>query len=238
MAKKNRKIPNSERKAFRREMRKQADAKARGQRLTRIIGIFGVLALVVAAFLLWPRAEVPEAAKVEESRLSSDPGKGPEVAAVTITEFGDFGCHSCRAWHQAGIIDDILEFYGGQVNFVWRDFPVITGRSPKAAEAGQCAFDQDMFWEYHDHVYEQPDDVVDLRTDALKRYAAEIGLDTETFNACLESGQHKDTVQVDWDEARILGLRGTPSFLVNGIYVIGGQHDLIVQAIDQALAGQ
>jgi protein-disulfide isomerase len=45
-------------------------------------------------------------------------------------------------------------------------------------------------------------------------------------------------VQVDWDEARILGLRGTPSFLVNDIYVIGGQPDLIVQAIDQALAGQ
>lgn len=238
MSNKKKKIPNFVRKAAKRQAR-QEQRQAEGAR-KRWITIIVVVLLVgaAAAFVLRPQAERPAAAEISESRLALDPTKGPEVAAVTITEYGDFGCPSCRAWHQAGIIEQILEFYGDQVRFVWRDFPVITGRSPKAAQAGQCALDQDEFWAYHDNIYEQPDLDVDLRVDALKRYAAEIGLDMEVFNACLDSGQHKDTVQLDWDEGRRLGLRGTPSFLVNGTYIIGGQPELIVQAIDQALAGQ
>jgi len=238
MSKKKAKIPNATRKAIKRQFRLEEQQRQRASKRNRSIVIVAVLALGAAAFILWPRAEVPEAAVVSAERLASDPSKGADGAAVTITEYADFGCHSCRAWHQAGIIDQILDFYDGQVNFVWRDFPVITGRSPKAAEAGQCAYDQGEFWAYHDAVFEQPDDNVDLRVDALKAYAVEVGLDMELFNACLDSGQHKDTVQADWDVGRTLGLRGTPSFLVNGSYVIGGQPDLIVQAIDQALAAQ
>lgn len=238
MSKKKRKIPNSTRKASKRQMRLERQAREQSGKRKRTIAIVAVLALGAAAFFLLPRADVPEAAAVGERRLQLDPSKGPEAARVTISEYGDFGCPSCRAWHQAGIIDQIMEFYGDQLRFVWRDFPVITGRSPKAAEAGQCAFDQGEFWAYHDNLYEQPDAVVDLRVDALKRYATEIGLDAEAFNTCLDSGQHEDTVQIDWDEGHRLGLRGTPSFLVNGTYVIGGQPELIVQAIDQALAGQ
>jgi protein-disulfide isomerase len=238
MSKKKGKIPNSTRKAAKRQQRLEERQRQIASKRNRTIAIVAALALGAATFIFWPRAEVPPAAEVSAERLASDPSKGTEGAVVTITEYADFGCPSCRAWHQAGIIDQILDFYDGQVNFVWRDFPVITGRSPKAAEAGQCAYDQGEFWAYHDAVYEQPDSVVDLRVDALKGYAAEIGLDTELFNACLDSGQHKGTVQADWDVGRTLGLRGTPSFLVNGTYVIGGQPELIVQAIDQALAAQ
>ena len=239
MSKRMKKMGNAApRKLYKRQVRQQQrQAKQARQRWFSILVVV-LLVGAAAVFIFRPRADAPVAAEVAQSRLALNPSKGPEVTAVTITEYGDFGCPSCRAWHQAGIIEQILEFYGDQVRFVWRDFPVITGRSPKAAEAGQCAFDQDEFWAYHDNVYEQPDSVVDLRVDALKRYAAEIGLDTEVFDACLDSGQHQLTVQVDWDEGRRLGLRGTPSFLVNDTYVIGGQPELIVQAIDQALAGQ
>jgi protein-disulfide isomerase len=48
----------------------------------------------------------------------------------------------------------VLAKYPNKIHFVWRDFPVITLDSPKAAEAGQCAFDQGTFWPFHDMAYD------------------------------------------------------------------------------------
>jgi protein-disulfide isomerase len=212
----------------------QKRARRQRQRLTNI-AVFAAVLLAAGLYILWPR---PEALPVAQARLDDNPSEGPKDAPVVLTEFGDFGCPACRAWHNSGIIDQILRQYEGQIQFEWKDFPVITARSPKAAEAGQCAYDQDMFWEYHDYVYEQPGNVVDLSEQALKRYADEVGLNMEVFNACLESGQHERTVQVDRQDAMNLGLRGTPSFLINGRPVLGGQPELIIQAIDEALSSQ
>ena len=72
---------------------------------------------------------------------------------MTIIEYGDFGCPTCRGWEQAGVLKQIVATYGDQVHFVWRDYPIITAQSPQAAEAGQCAFDQGKFWQYHDLLY-------------------------------------------------------------------------------------
>lgn len=104
--------------------------------------------------------------------------------------------------------------YGDQVQFVWKDFPVITAQSPQAAEAGQCAFDQGKFWEYHDFLYEE---AYSLNDDALEAYAAQIGLDAATFNQCLDSGQNRAKVEQSLNEVlREYAFPGTPSFLVNG----------------------
>ncbi len=192
-------------KATRRERRRAE--RERRQRLIILAAVVAVLA--VGAFFFWPR---PQAVPVDAARLADDPALGPETAAVTIVEYGDFGCPSCRAWHRAGILDQILEAYGDQVRFVWRDFPIITPQSPKAAEAGQCAYDQGRFWEYHDLLYEQ---ATSLAVNELKSYAAEVELDTAQFNQCLDSGQHRETVDRDLRDARGRGFRGTPSFLVN-----------------------
>ena len=109
---------------------------------------------------------------------------------VTITEFADSGCITCKAWYQFGIKEQVREKYGDQVRFVWRDFPVITADSPMAAEAGFCAHDQGRFWEYHDLLYHNSPA---LKANNLKQYAAELGLDTQIFNQCLDSGQHTAT---------------------------------------------
>lgn len=221
-------------KSRRHQRLEQKRARRQRQQLTNIV-VFSAVLLAAGIYLLWPR---PEALPVAQARLDDNPSVGPEDAPVVLTEFGDFGCPACRAWHISGVIDQILGQYEGQIRFEWKDFPVITARSPKGAEAGQCAYDQDMFWEYHDYVYEQPDNVVDLSDEALKRYADEVGLNMEAFYACLDSGQHEQTVQVDRQAAMNLGLRGTPSFLINGKPVLGGQPELIIQAIDEALSTQ
>lgn len=112
----------------------------------------------------------------------------------------------------------MLSTYGDQIRFVWRDFPLRTAQSPKAAEAGQCANAQGKFWPYHDYLY---DNTPALTTENLKAAAATLGLDRAQFDRCLDSGQMAAKVQASWDEAVKMGLPGTPAFLINGKPFIG-----------------
>lgn len=219
-------------KMGKRSVRKRRQAKRERQRWLTI-GLGVLAAIAVAGFILWPRTEEPA---VDPARLNDDPALGPPEAPVIIVEFGDFGCPSCRAWHNAGILQQIRTTYGDQVRFVWKDFPVITTQSPKAAQAAQCAYDQGKFWQYHDLLFAR---APALSVGDLKAYAAEIGLDTAQFNQCLDSGQHRQTVQHDWDQALALRLRGTPSFLINDQLVVGPPtFEYLKQIIESILASE
>ncbi len=213
--------------------KRQAREMRRGRRARqRLVSIWVILlgTLGIGAFVFWPQ---PAGKAVSAERLTSDPAKGEGSAPVTITEFGDFNCPSCKAWHDAGILDQILADYDGRVKVVWRDFPVITAQSPKAAEAAQCAFDQDKFWDYHDILFDR---APRLSITNLKTYAAEVGLDIAEFDRCLDSGQHELTVDRDLRAAFQIGLRGTPSFLVNDQPLVGANPDQMVRMIDAILA--
>ena len=213
-----------------REIReRQRAARERCRRLT--IGVTVIAVLVLGAFVFWPR---PQAEPVGASRLVDDPALGPATAPVTIVEYGDFGCPACRAWHNAHILDRVIATYGDRVRFVWRDFPVITPQSPKAAEAAQCALDQGKFWEYHDLLFAR---APAIGVNDLKAYASEIGLDTGTFNQCLDSGEHSAAVDRDLQDAIAHGFRGTPSFLVNDQPLAGPPSFSILQnLIEQILS--
>jgi protein-disulfide isomerase len=169
-----------------------------------------VLALILVGYLLWPHASVPP---LSAARLALDPSLGPANAPVSLIEYGDFGCPSCRAWYQSHTLERVLATYPNKIHFVWRDFPVITPDSPKAAEAGQCAFDQGRFWPFHDLVYEK---APAISVDDLKSYAASVGLDIKRFDHCLDSGQDAPKVNQSLQDAYSHGFRGTPSFLLNG----------------------
>lgn len=213
------------------ENKQEMRARRRKTRQSKVrlwVGLAVVGFLAAGAFIFRPR---PSALEVPEARLADDPVVGGTNALVTIEEFGDFGCPSCRVWHQAGIQERILAKYGDRVKFVWRDFPVITSQSPKAAEAAQCAYDQGEFWEYHDLLFERSPA---LSVSALKAYAVELGFDENAFTACLDSGQHKATVERDLREAINLGFRGTPSFVVNGQRLVGPPSYDTLQSIIEA----
>jgi protein-disulfide isomerase len=207
--------------------------KHRKQQIT--FGVLGVIIVAVAALFLWPKPAPPP---VAQARLDDNPSLGAADAPVTLTELGDFTCSACRSWHQAGVLNQILSRYDGLLRVEWRDFPIITTDSPKAAQAGQCAHDQGQFWAYLDRVYREPGSSYSNGSpDKLRFYAQDVvDLDVEQFNACLDSNEHQMTVQYDLDFARGLGLRGTPSFLVNGAPVIGANPELLIQTIEAALA--
>ena len=173
------------------------------------ISVILVVLLAAGGYTFWPRS-APSG--VSSARLEENPSIGPSNAPVTIVEYGDFGCTTCRAWFNAGVQEQVLAAYGDQVRFVWKDFPIITAQSPKAAEAGQCAFDQGKFWPYHDLLYQR---APALSISDLKSYAAQLGLDTAEFNQCLDSGRYQAKINQSLQEAYQRGFQGTPSFLVN-----------------------
>lgn len=208
--------------------------KQRQKQLNRNLSIGIVLIVVVALVIaVWPE---PEPEPLPISRLGSDPALGTEGAPIVIIEYGDFGCPTCRVWHQAGIRDQILEEYRGQVQFVWRDYPIITAQSPKAAEAGQCAFDQNKFWEFHDYMYEN---ATSLSVDSLKAYARELGLDGPQFDECLDSGKNKAKVNDSMQQGFDLGFPGAPGFTVNDQKLPGPpMYETLKGIIDKMLAAQ
>ncbi len=214
--------------------RKVRQRRQKQKQLNRNLSI-GIAALVVIVLVVvsWPK---PEAEPLTAERLEADPALGATDAPVTIVEYGDFGCSACRSWHLAGIRKQVIAEYGDQVQFVWIDFPVITAQSPKAAEAGQCAFDQGKFWEYHDYIYEHGRS---LGVSDLKGYAKEIGLDSAQFNQCLDSDQNQAKIDQNLNQAYRLGLPGTPSFTVNDQKLAGPPTYATLKGfIDDILAAQ
>ncbi len=135
---------------------------------------------------------------------------------VTIVEFSDFQCPACRA--AQGLVKQIEEKEG--VKVVYRHFPLsnIHKNAQLAAEAAEAAFDQGKFWEYHDVLFAKQADWSEEKNPKEKFvvYAKELGLDDGRFEKALEERVFKQKVVSDYQEGLRLGLRGTPSFFVNG----------------------
>ncbi len=94
-----------------------------------------------------------------------------------------------------------------------------------AAEAAECANDQGKFWEYHDKLFasQKGENQGTFAKDNLKKFAADLGLDTTKFNTCLDSDQYSSVVTGDTQMAGSLGVQSTPTFLVNTEGVVGAQ---------------
>jgi protein-disulfide isomerase len=190
-----------------------------------------IIVAALAAFGYYQSSRVTEVEEPIEIMAANIDGL-PD-APVQIVEFGDFGCPACRAWHTNGIKEQLQEEFGEQVAFTFRHYPIITSLSPKAAEAGQCAAEQDGFWEYHDYIYEQTL-VAALEPDDLVSYAAEIGLDTTQFESCLDSAKYEDYVAQDWQAALDAGGGGTPAFYING-EPVGFSYEVMAGTIREVL---
>ncbi len=163
-----------------------------------------------------------------------DPG-----AAVTIVEYTDYQCPYC-ARHFQQTFPRIKENYvdTGQVYYVFKDFPLtsIHAQAVDAAEAARCAGEQGAYLEMHNALFLRQQDWADNRAanDVFVEMAGQIGLDADSFAACLESGKYESAVMADLDEGVSFGVRGTPAFFINGNFLSGAQpYDVFVQAISQ-----
>lgn len=170
--------------------------------------------------------EAQKAAVMESLLGETRHFRGDEDAPVTIIEFSDFQCPYCERWtNETGAQIEEAYVDEGLVRIGYWHFAILGNQSVLAAEASECAAEQDAFWDYHDYLY-QPDigsQGTGLNKDNLKQFAADLELDTAAFNECLDSGQFTQYVQGQRGVAQQIGVSSTPTFLINGEPVVGAQ---------------
>lgn len=162
--------------------------------------------------------------------LSDGTSIGRADAPVVIEAFEDFGCPHClhfTATTEPRVMEDYVA--RGKVRLVYRYFP-LQQATANAAIAAQCAAEQDRFWEYHKELFIAQAEAANGTGPALaaafapaglRDLASRLGLDTTAFEACLLGDSAVAKVTEDYRAGQNLGLRGTPSFVVNGQVLTG-----------------
>jgi protein-disulfide isomerase len=184
-----------------------------------------VLLVVAAAWLDFTRhqAGVLLEGKVLEEVLSNGIARGDVNAPVTVLEFGDYQCPACGAFFKN--IEPLLEEYvqKGKVRFVWHDIAFLGPESKWAAQAAWCANDQQKYWEYHTKLFNEQkgENQGAFSIDNLKRFAIELGLNSEQFNTCIDNETYKLKVDRATAESNALGIVSTPTYFLNGKKFVG-----------------
>ncbi|MCL4505119.1 MAG: DsbA family protein [Chloroflexi bacterium] len=168
--------------------------------------------------------------------------QGDAKAPVTLIEFSDFQCPFCKRFHDQvmpRIVTDYVKT--GKVKVAYLNFAFLGQESLWAAQAAECAADQNRFWDFHELLFKnQVGENVGTFTKAnLLNDARSLQINMEAFTACLNGDQTLARVQNDTDLGNKLGVRGTPSFVINGKLIVGAQpYEAFKTAIDAALSKQ
>lgn len=150
--------------------------------------------------------------------IGTSPTRGPADAWVTMVEFADFECPPCG--EAEPILSALLEEYSGDLRLVFKNLPLtdIHPDAQGAAIAAECASAQGAFWQMHDLLFANQDF---LDGESLPTYAQAAGVDLNAWQQCLSTEPPLDAIGIDVGLATSLGIRGTPTFVINGQRVVG-----------------
>ncbi len=152
-------------------------------------------------------------ARLSKPVNSSDHILGSKDAAVLLVEYGDLQCPHCREAYP--ILQNVIKEMGDQMGFVFRHFP-LTESHPMAlaaAEATEAAAAQGKFWEMHNLIYRNQDQ---LDMEHLRQWAQEIGLDMDQFDQALQNHTYEEKVRANFMSGVRSGVNGTPTLFING----------------------
>lgn len=168
---------------------------------------------------------------------------GSDNAKVTIVVFSDFQCPFCKQFVDNSYTQ-ILDTYvkSNKIKFAFRHYPLtsIHANAQKASEAGECANEQNKFWNYHDLLFKKQTEWSPQSTDeaviSFTNYASELGLNINQFQSCLNNDKYKDKVEKDIEDGNKAGVDGTPTLFINGTRLVGAQpFSQIKQLIEKKL---
>lgn len=174
-------------------------------------------------------------------RDADDPlAKGDVDAPVVIIEYADYRCPYCASWGRdvQPALQDLID--DGTVRFEFRDRVLFGEDSEATALAARAAGEQGLYWEFHDAVFAAApaSGHPDMPREKLLALAEEVGVpDLAQFEADLDSDELREAMAADNAEAESLGVRSTPTFLVNTVALVGAQPEQVFrQAVEQELA--
>jgi protein-disulfide isomerase len=150
--------------------------------------------------------------------LRNSPVTGSASQKIIMAEFSDFECPFCARGH--AVVKEFMAKNQNDVTLVYKHFPLteIHPQAEPAAFASWAALQQGKFWEYHDALFEQQNK---LGEEFYLELANNLKLDIDRFNRDRKSEQAKEAIKKDFELGKSLGVRGTPSFVVNGIFFSG-----------------
>jgi protein-disulfide isomerase len=198
-----------------------------------VVGIVAIIAIIAS-----------QSAPVDMSFPPREAGES--TAKVVVEEFSDFQCPYCGLFATTMEVRLREEYIKtGRILFVFRNYPVVDSfvangnESHLAALASLCAGDQDMFWEYHDFLFQNQsgENQGNFSTARLQAFAVQLHMDSMAFNQCLSNQTHLDVLNADIQRGNTLRLSGTPTFFINGVVVNGTSPDFqwLFDAIDREL---
>jgi protein-disulfide isomerase len=184
-------------------------------------------------------AQAPESTPVQLN-VDHEPSFGPSNAPVTIVEFGDFECPSCRA--EAPVLRQLIpELFPNKVRIVFKDYPLesIHPWARAASIAARCVFQQDAraFWKFYDWDYENQDDITpeNLKSKVLA-WAAGNGVRSAPLESCMDNKATNAEIDRNISEGKAAGVRGTPTIFVNGVKSASAGIPALQQMIGKELA--
>jgi protein-disulfide isomerase len=204
-----------------------------------LIGVGAIVVIIAVVAII-----ASQSAPIDKSFPPRESGNAS--AKVVVEEYSDYQCPYCGLFARTAEVQ-LREQYikPGRILFIFRNLPVVDSfvangtESHLAALAALCAGDQDMFWEYHDYLFQNQvgENQGNFSTARLQAFAVQLHLDSLKFNQCLSDQTHVDVLNADIQRANALHLSGTPTFFINGVLANGSGENFgwLFTAIDRAL---
>jgi len=150
---------------------------------------------------------------------NGSPILGNENAPVTLIEFGDYQCFYCNKFFHSteeSIVKNYID--SGKVKMIFKDYTIIGKDSVTAANAAHCANEQNSFWKYHDILYNNwnGENTGWASSENLLKFASDAGLNNDEFSKCVIASKYSSIVTNSNQDAKDLGLTGTPGFFIIG----------------------
>lgn len=158
----------------------------------------------------------------------NSPTFGNEQASITVLAFLDFECPYSQEAYPT--FKKLMQKYQSNVKFVFKHFPIasIHDDATQASIASDCADEQGKFWEYYDLLFNSKG----LDGASLVKYAKQLNLNMDQFQKCLITQKNREKIEKDLADGITLGVRGTPTYIVNDLRIEGvtemGQWDEII----------
>ena len=152
---------------------------------------------------------------------------GTWEAPIKVVEFSDFGCGYCRRFHTE-TFPSLMKDYIETGRMQWKYVTYVSGMFPNgkaAALAGECAGEQELFEPMSALLYERQSEWKGVSNPAavLEALAVETGADGEQFRACIAEERPLARIRSGLLTGARVGVRGTPTFVINGIPLVGAQ---------------